>query len=56
MFRDILEYDWVLKPIVEFENSVSLQQMLDERIVRPAEARVTQRQRLLQELFGEEKD
>lgn len=53
MFKDILEYDWVLKPIVEFENPVSLQEMLDERIVGPAEARVTQRQRLLEELFGD---
>ena len=52
MFTDILEYDWVLKPIVEFEDSASLQQMLDDRIVRPAEARVNERQRLLQELFG----
>jgi hypothetical protein len=53
MFKDILEYDWVLKPIVEFEDRVSLQQMLDRRIVAPAEARATQRQRLLQQLFGE---
>jgi hypothetical protein len=53
MFTDILEYDWVLKPIVEFEDSLSLQQMLEDRIVGPAEVRVRQRQQLLRELFGE---
>ena len=51
MFTDILEYDWVLKPIVEFDDNVSLEQMFDDRIVRPAEARVMQRQQLLQEAF-----
>ena len=53
MFTDILEYEWVLKPIVEFEDNTSLLKMLNDRIVGPAEARVMQRQQLLQELFGE---
>lgn len=53
MFADILEYDWVLKPIVEFEDMDALQQLLDDKVVSPAEARVRQRQRLLRELFGE---
>lgn len=52
MFKDILEYDWVLKPIVEFEDSGSLQQMLEDRIVNPAEASVARRQHLLQQILG----
>jgi hypothetical protein len=56
MFKDILEYDWVLKPIVQFENQEALQRMLDDTIVKPAEACVARRQRLLQEIFGEARE
>lgn len=53
MFVDLLEYPWVLKPIVEFSTTEELLRTLRERIIAPAEARVSHRQRLLAELFKE---
>jgi uncharacterized protein YjbI with pentapeptide repeats len=53
MFADILEYDWVLKPIIEFDTRDSLINSLPSRIVYPAEEKHKKRQELLRELFGE---
>jgi len=52
MFVDLLECDWVLKPIVEFETTQELVARVEERIVSPAEARLSRRRELLRELFG----
>lgn len=52
MFVDLLEYDWVLRPILEFESIEDLLLQLPERIIAPAETRVTKRQAKLRELLG----
>lgn len=52
MFVDLLEYEWVLKPILEFESSNDLLLQLAERIIGPAETRVAIRLAKLRELFG----
>jgi hypothetical protein len=51
MFADLLEYEWVLKPIVEFSDTNELLKALRDRIVEPAEARLKEREKLLHELF-----
>lgn len=52
MFADLLEYDWVLKPIIEFEDTAFLGQMLEREIVERVEARVKERRRMLEDLLG----
>jgi uncharacterized protein YjbI with pentapeptide repeats len=52
MFSDILEYDWVMKPIVEFDTTESLINSIPSKVIKPAERRLEKRQRLLLELFG----
>lgn len=53
MFRDILEFDWVLgPPIVEFTTTDELIEVLPSRVIHPAEKRFEYRKRLLGELFG----
>jgi uncharacterized protein YjbI with pentapeptide repeats len=51
MFADILEYDWVIKPVVEFDTAPTLIQLLPSKIVEPAEKRHEKRQRLLREIY-----
>ncbi len=52
MFVDLLEYEWVLKPVVEFENMADLQALLPHRIIEPAEKRVASRQKQLRQWLG----
>jgi uncharacterized protein YjbI with pentapeptide repeats len=52
MFVDLLEYEWVLKPIVEFDSISTLIKELPDKIVSPAEKRIETRQAKLKELFG----
>jgi hypothetical protein len=52
MFVDLFKYDWVLRPIVEFDSPTALIQQLQEKIVTPAEKRIETRQAKLKELFG----
>jgi len=52
MFVDLLEYEWMLRPIFEFESPEDLLLKLSERIINPAETRVAIRQKKLEELFG----
>ena len=47
MFVDILEYDWVLRPVIEFQNQDELMKLLPEKIIKPAEKRVRARKRKL---------
>jgi len=56
MFPDLLEYEWVLKPIVEFTDIPSLLADMSARILAPAEARVKARQALFNELFSKPKE
>jgi uncharacterized protein YjbI with pentapeptide repeats len=53
MFVDLLEYEWVLRPIVEFANIDDLVEKVPDKIVAPAEKRIAKRQALLMELFGQ---
>jgi hypothetical protein len=52
VFADLLEYDWVLNPIFDFDSISALTQGLQDRIVGPAEKRIETRQARLKELFG----
>lgn len=51
MFADIFEYDWVMKPVVEFRDAADLSSKV-RMIVEPAEARIAKRQKLLHDLLG----
>ncbi len=52
MFADLLEYEWMLNPIVEFDSPLALTHDLQDKIVSPAEKRIEMRQAKLKELFG----
>jgi hypothetical protein len=52
MFVDLLKYDWVLRPILEFDSVPALIQELQDKIVVPAEKRIETRQAKLKEIFG----
>jgi hypothetical protein len=52
MFVDLLEYEWVLRPILEFESTEDLLLQLPERVIGPAETRVASRQAKLRDLLG----
>jgi hypothetical protein len=52
MFADLLEYEWVLSPIVEFASTEELLQKMPGAIITPAETRVAMRQAKLHELYG----
>jgi len=51
MSVDILEYDWVVKPIVRFASITELLERFPIQIIQPAEERHQKRQELLDELF-----
>ena len=52
MFADLLEYEWVLEPIIEFQSTDDVVKLLPDKIISPAEKRVEARQARLKELFG----
>jgi hypothetical protein len=52
MFVDLLEYEWMLNPILEFDSTSALVQDLQAKIVSRAEKRIETRQAKLKELFG----
>jgi hypothetical protein len=52
MFADLLEYPWVLKPVVEFASENHLMELLPSRVVEPAEKKFKERQVLLNQLFN----
>jgi hypothetical protein len=52
MFVDLMEYEEMLKPIVEFASVDDLLKDLPEKIVAPAEERHRQRRELLQKFFA----
>lgn len=54
MFVDLLEYDWVLEPIVEFETVDDLVDTLKEKVIDPAEERIAVRRRRLNDIYGAE--
>jgi uncharacterized protein YjbI with pentapeptide repeats len=51
MFVDILEYPWVIQPVVEFKDKEDLKDIVTARIVAPAEEKHRGRQALLKRLF-----
>lgn len=51
MFTDLLGYDWVIQPIIEFDNASMLLTSVSSEIVKRAEEKVEERQALLNELF-----
>jgi len=52
MFVDLLEYDWVLRPIFEFVGKDDLRKQFAERVISPEEKRVAIRQAKLAEIYG----
>lgn len=52
MFADLLENQWVLRPIPEFESLDDLLLALQDNVITPAEKRVESRQATLRELFA----
>jgi uncharacterized protein YjbI with pentapeptide repeats len=52
MFSDILEYPWVIKPLVKFTNIKTLIENLPSMIIEPAEENHQRRQQLLEQLFS----
>ena len=51
MSPDILEYPWVIKPIVRFKTKEQLKGLVAGKVVTPAEQSHRQRQALLEQLF-----
>lgn len=51
MYKDLLEYDNVLRHIVRFETIEELANKLAEEVVKPAERKASERQQRLAELF-----
>ena len=47
MFFDILEYDWVIDPIVEFDTIDSLIDLLPSKVVGPAKKRLEKQRKSL---------
>ena len=52
MFLDLLEYPWVIKPIVEFVSKEHLMELLPSKVIEPAEEKFKERQALLNQLFN----
>ncbi len=56
LFADLLEYSWVVRPILRFANNQQLMDLLPLKIVAPAEKKYEERKKLLKELFGPKAD
>ena len=54
MFTDLLENDWVIKPIIEFQDEKHLLELVPSKIVGPAEERAAERQSKLAILLSGE--
>jgi hypothetical protein len=52
MFVDLLKYDWVVRPVLEFASEEQLLELLPSKIIAPAEQKYERRKELLKELFG----
>lgn len=53
LFVDLLENEWVLNPIVDFESLDDLLLGLHDKIINPAEKRIAMREEKLKKLLGE---
>jgi uncharacterized protein YjbI with pentapeptide repeats len=51
MFADILEFPWVLKPVVKFAGKEQLIGLMKSRIIDPAEEKCKERQKTFDQLF-----
>jgi len=56
LFADLLQYSWVVTPILKFANEQQLLDLLPSKIVAPAEKKYEKRKRQLRELFGPDPD
>ena len=56
LFLDLLQYPWVVKPILKFTDEQQLLDLLPSKIVAQAEKRYKERKKLLRQLFGPETD
>jgi uncharacterized protein YjbI with pentapeptide repeats len=52
LHRDILDYPWVLKPVIKFKNKEQLIELIPSKIIEPAEERCKERQKELDRLFN----
>lgn len=52
MSVDLLEYPWVIRPPIVFENKEELIEFIPTKIIPPAEERYIERQKLLDQLYG----
>ena len=52
MAVDILEYPWVIKPVIRFKDGEHLKSLVQDEIVAPAEEKHRDRQPLLKKLFN----
>lgn len=52
MFVDLLQYDWVVRPVLRFAGEAQLLEMLPSKIIAPAEQKYEKRKELLKEIFG----
>lgn len=52
MHKDILEYPWVLSPVVEFKDKEHLIELIPSRVIEPAERMCKERQDKLDHLFN----
>jgi hypothetical protein len=52
MWKDLLEYDNVIRSIVRFKDVKELEEKLEADVVKPAEMKAVERQQRLAELFG----
>jgi hypothetical protein len=51
MNKDILEYPWVLSPVIEFKNKEHLVELIPSRVIEPAEEMCKERQKRLDLIF-----
>ncbi len=52
MFADLLEYDWVLRPVIKFDSVDALITDLPKFIIEPVELRIAERRGRLEEILG----
>jgi hypothetical protein len=56
LFSGLLQYPWVVRPILEFANEGQLLKSLAKKVVAPAEKKYKERKKLLKQIFGSRTD
>lgn len=52
LFSGLLQYPWVVRPILKFADQEQLLELLPSKIVAPAEKKYQERKQLLKQIFG----